>query len=211
MTDMHYALNSMQTVSAQFVLHRTSLLSLSWVYLPNTTRTGCRDRQHSSIDKATRGQVLFAVVLHHKGPACTVVLVAGILQAYMAFRRSGRLLALGRQHAGHTLSNTTLSLHSHASPLRQDVICWTSSQYSWQPACQTLGALRAITTFPSLAASIKVPSMGESIEEGTISAILKQEGESVEMDEAIFQIETDKVTVDVRAPEAGVLSKIMVS
>ena len=53
--------------------------------------------------------------------------------------------------------------------------------------------------------------MGESIEEGTISAILKQEGESVEMDEAIFQIETDKVTVDVRAPEAGVLSKIMVS
>ena len=53
--------------------------------------------------------------------------------------------------------------------------------------------------------------MGESIEEGTISAILKQEGDSVKMDEAIFQIETDKVTVDVRAPEAGTLDKIMVS
>ncbi len=53
--------------------------------------------------------------------------------------------------------------------------------------------------------------MGESIEEGTISAVLKQEGDSVEMDEAIFQIETDKVTVDVRSPEAGVLNKIMVS
>lgn len=53
--------------------------------------------------------------------------------------------------------------------------------------------------------------MGESIEEGTISAVLKQEGDSVEMDEAIFQIETDKVTVDVRAPEAGVLKKILVS
>ncbi|DBB00319.1 hypothetical protein WJX77_011327 [Trebouxia sp. C0004] len=52
--------------------------------------------------------------------------------------------------------------------------------------------------------------MGESIEEGTISAVLKQEGDSVKMDEAIFQIETDKVTVDVRAPEAGVLNKIMV-
>ena len=52
--------------------------------------------------------------------------------------------------------------------------------------------------------------MGESIEEGTISAILKQEGEAVEMDEAIFQIETDKVTVDVRASEAGVINKIMV-
>ena len=53
--------------------------------------------------------------------------------------------------------------------------------------------------------------MGESIEEGTISAILKQEGDAVEMDEAIFQIETDKVTVDVRTPEAGVLDKLMVS
>lgn len=52
--------------------------------------------------------------------------------------------------------------------------------------------------------------MGESIEEGTISAILKQEGDSVEMDEAMFQIETDKVTVDVRASEAGVIDKIMV-
>lgn len=52
--------------------------------------------------------------------------------------------------------------------------------------------------------------MGESIEEGSISAVLKQEGDSVEMDETIFQIETDKVTVDVRAPEAGVLTKIMV-
>lgn len=52
--------------------------------------------------------------------------------------------------------------------------------------------------------------MGESIEEGTISAILKQEGDAVEMDEALFQIETDKVTVDVRAPEAGVIDRIMV-
>lgn len=52
--------------------------------------------------------------------------------------------------------------------------------------------------------------MGESIEEGTISAILKKKGDSVEMDEAIFQIETDKVTVDVRTPEAGVLDNIMV-
>lgn len=67
-----------------------------------------------------------------------------------------------------------------------------------------------ISTSAIPAASIKVPSMGESIEEGTISAILKKKGDSVEMDEAIFQIETDKVTVDVRTPEAGVLDDIMV-
>ena len=88
---------------------------------------------------------------------------------------------------------------------------WMSWQSSWPAAFQQICSIRSITTFPSLAASIKVPSMGESIEEGTISAILKQEGDSVEMDEAIFQIETDKVTVDVRAPEAGVLNRIMVS
>lgn len=76
---------------------------------------------------------------------------------------------------------------------------------------QLLSADRHITSSACLAASIKVPSMGESIEEGTISAILKQEGDAVEMDEAIFQIETDKVTVDVRTPEAGVLDKVMVS
>lgn len=69
---------------------------------------------------------------------------------------------------------------------------------------------RHISIVSSLAASVKVPSMGESIEEGTISAILKQEGDAVEMDEAVFQIETDKVTVDVRASEAGVINKIMV-
>jgi 2-oxoglutarate dehydrogenase E2 component (dihydrolipoamide succinyltransferase) len=52
--------------------------------------------------------------------------------------------------------------------------------------------------------------MGESITEGTISAILKKAGEKVEEDEPIMQIETDKVTIDVRAPQAGVLQHLLV-
>lgn len=58
---------------------------------------------------------------------------------------------------------------------------------------------------------ITVASMGESITEGTISAILKKAGEKVEEDEPIMQIETDKVTIDVRAPQAGVLEHLLVS
>jgi 2-oxoglutarate dehydrogenase E2 component (dihydrolipoamide succinyltransferase) len=46
--------------------------------------------------------------------------------------------------------------------------------------------------------------------EGSIASILKQEGDAVEEDEVIFQIDTDKVTIDVRAPEAGRLDKILV-
>jgi hypothetical protein len=58
---------------------------------------------------------------------------------------------------------------------------------------------------------ITVASMGESITEGTISTILKKAGEKVEEDEPIMQIETDKVTIDVRAPKAGVLQHLLVS
>eukprot|EP00741_Cyanophora_paradoxa_P007519 tig00001154_g7272.t1 len=53
--------------------------------------------------------------------------------------------------------------------------------------------------------SVKVPSMGESITEGTIVAWLKSPGDYIAMDEVVAQLETDKVTVDVRAAEAGTL------
>lgn len=124
----------------------------------------------------------------------------------MALRRASRLLALSPHHVISGMSDASTSSKSHPSLLRSLVGHWRVEQ--WLPVRPI--SLRHISTFPSLAASVKVPSMGESIEEGTISAILKQEGDTVKMDEAIFQIETDKVTVDVRAPEAGVIDKIMV-
>ncbi|GAQ81003.1 Dihydrolipoamide succinyltransferase subunit [Klebsormidium nitens] len=55
-----------------------------------------------------------------------------------------------------------------------------------------------------------VPSMGESITDGSLAAILKSEGDHVEADEVIAQIETDKVTIDVRTPEAGTITAIKV-
>lgn len=56
---------------------------------------------------------------------------------------------------------------------------------------------------------VKVPSLGESIVEATIGQWLKAEGEAVESGEAIAELETDKVNVEVIAEEAGVLSSIV--
>ncbi|HCP00738.1 MAG TPA: dihydrolipoamide succinyltransferase [Rhodospirillaceae bacterium] len=55
---------------------------------------------------------------------------------------------------------------------------------------------------------IKVPEMGESVTEGTIARWFKSEGEAIESDEPLVEIETDKVTVEVPAPGAGVLTSI---
>ena len=56
-----------------------------------------------------------------------------------------------------------------------------------------------------------MPALGESISDGTVSTLLKQPGDAVAEDEPILQIETDKVVVDVRAPNAGVLENYLVS
>ena len=53
-----------------------------------------------------------------------------------------------------------------------------------------------------------VPTLGESITEATVSKWLKKVGESFEIDEPLVEIETDKITVEVPAPSAGVLSEI---
>ena len=55
---------------------------------------------------------------------------------------------------------------------------------------------------------IIVPTLGESITEATVSKWLKKIGEPFEIDEPLVEIETDKITVEVPAPIAGVLSEI---
>ncbi len=55
--------------------------------------------------------------------------------------------------------------------------------------------------------SIKVPPLGESITEATISRWLKNEGDSVAAGETLVELETDKITVEVPALKAGVLTK----
>ena len=56
---------------------------------------------------------------------------------------------------------------------------------------------------------ITVPTLGESITEATVSQWFKKIGDSVDADEPILELETDKVTVEVPAPSAGVLTEIL--
>ena len=55
---------------------------------------------------------------------------------------------------------------------------------------------------------ILVPVLGESITEATVSKWLKNEGDTVEVDEPIVELETDKVNLEVPSPISGVLTKI---
>ena len=59
-----------------------------------------------------------------------------------------------------------------------------------------------------MATEIQVPTLGESVTEGTIGEWLKQPGDSVAVDEAIVSLETDKVAVEVPSPVAGVIKEL---
>src|SRR5688500_3351496 len=61
-----------------------------------------------------------------------------------------------------------------------------------------------------MATDVKVPALGESITEGTLAQWLKKAGDTVAADEPIASLETDKVTVEVPAPAAGVLAQTLV-
>ncbi len=58
-----------------------------------------------------------------------------------------------------------------------------------------------------MAGEIIVPSLGESVTEATVAKWFKQPGEAVAADESLVELETDKVTVEVNAPAAGVLKE----
>src|SRR5689334_22010215 len=59
-------------------------------------------------------------------------------------------------------------------------------------------------------ADIRVPTLGESVTEATVGKWFKQPGDAVAVDEPLVELETDKVTLEVPAPAAGVLSEIAV-
>ncbi|QKW15686.1 2-oxoglutarate dehydrogenase, E2 component, dihydrolipoamide succinyltransferase [Verrucosispora sp. NA02020] len=58
--------------------------------------------------------------------------------------------------------------------------------------------------------SVTMPRLGESVTEGTVTRWLKQEGETVEVDEPLLEVSTDKVDTEIPSPAAGVLTRIVV-
>jgi 2-oxoglutarate dehydrogenase E2 component (dihydrolipoamide succinyltransferase) len=62
----------------------------------------------------------------------------------------------------------------------------------------------------TMAIEIRVPTLGESVTEATVGQWFKKAGDTVKVDEPLCELETDKVTVEVPAPAAGVLAEIKV-
>jgi 2-oxoglutarate dehydrogenase E2 component (dihydrolipoamide succinyltransferase) len=62
-----------------------------------------------------------------------------------------------------------------------------------------------------MATDVLMPQMGESIAEGTITKWLKKVGDTVERDEPLYEISTDKVDAEIPSPESGVLTEIVVA
>ncbi len=60
-------------------------------------------------------------------------------------------------------------------------------------------------------AEVRMPKMGDGMEEGTITSWLKKEGDQIHEGDMIAEVETDKANVEIPAEESGVLSKIVVS
>ncbi len=61
-----------------------------------------------------------------------------------------------------------------------------------------------------MAIDIVVPNLGESLTEATVAAWMKKPGEAVATDEVLLELETDKATLEIPAPAAGVLSEVLV-
>ena len=60
-----------------------------------------------------------------------------------------------------------------------------------------------------MATTLELPALGNSMEEGTITRWFKAEGEEVRKGEALYEVMTDKVNMEVESPEAGTLRKIL--
>ena len=61
-----------------------------------------------------------------------------------------------------------------------------------------------------MAYSVAMPALGESVTEGTVTRWLKHEGDTVEVDEPLVEVSTDKVDTEIPSPAAGVLQRIVV-
>ena len=57
--------------------------------------------------------------------------------------------------------------------------------------------------------SVQMPALGESVTEGTVTRWLKSVGDTVEVDEPLLEVSTDKVDTEIPSPFAGVLEKIL--
>ncbi|HEY5247449.1 MAG TPA: 2-oxoglutarate dehydrogenase, E2 component, dihydrolipoamide succinyltransferase [Dermatophilaceae bacterium] len=84
-------------------------------------------------------------------------------------------------------------------------------------AAEPAQATAAIAETPSVSGTpgaggttVKMPALGESVTEGTVTRWLKAEGEQIEVDEPLLEVSTDKVDTEIPSPVAGTITRILV-
>jgi 2-oxoglutarate dehydrogenase E2 component (dihydrolipoamide succinyltransferase) len=97
-------------------------------------------------------------------------------------------------------SNNSVAVNSSSSSIETAPTA-TATTTSLQPATAT-------TTATTTSLQVKVPTVGESITEVTLSRWIKKDGDTVAMDEAIAELESDKATFELTAEKGGVLKTI---
>ncbi|QSB16195.1 2-oxoglutarate dehydrogenase, E2 component, dihydrolipoamide succinyltransferase [Natronosporangium hydrolyticum] len=78
------------------------------------------------------------------------------------------------------------------------------------PAGQAAAAAKEAAATTDAGTEVKLPALGESVTEGTITRWLKNEGDQVEADEPLLEISTDKVDTEIPSPAAGILQEIRI-
>jgi pyruvate dehydrogenase E2 component (dihydrolipoamide acetyltransferase) len=99
-----------------------------------------------------------------------------------------------------------------ASPAKAETAAAPAADSATPAAVDTPAATQGnVPTTGGPGTEVLMPQMGESITEGTITKWLKKVGDTVQRDEPIFEISTDKVDAEIPSPVAGVLSEIKVA
>ncbi|CAH2077833.1 unnamed protein product [Thlaspi arvense] len=153
--------------------------------------------------------MLRAVVRRAASKCSSHSLFGKSLQSSRVAASSPSLLAVSESAALLHRGNHGHSFHNLALP----VLLQGNSGCSMLPNSASSTLQRWVRPFSSESGdSVEavVPHMGESITDGTLATFLKKPGDRVEADEAIAQIETDKVTIDISSPASGVIQEFLV-
>src|SRR5881397_3796756 len=92
--------------------------------------------------------------------------------------------------------------------------CRSRSRPSWRTSSsrtRPTSTRRSCVPWGEMAVEVSLPRLGQGMEAGTIVRWLKSEGDKVEKGEALYELDTDKVTQEVEAEASGVLLKIAIS
>src|SRR5437867_865927 len=90
--------------------------------------------------------------------------------------------------------------------------CRSRSRPSWRTSSSRIrptSTRRSCVPWGEMAVEVSLPRLGQGMEAGTIVRWLKSEGDKVEKGEALYELDTDKVTQEVEAEASGTLLKIL--